>query len=92
MTSLLTSRILLLIAFAVASLQSAPTTRQLAQSDPQHDLLDKLTGHWVMRGTIRKQQTTHDIDAQWVPDKEYVQQQGQLVESLLASFAKKFDG
>jgi len=73
MTSLLTSRLLLLIAFAVASLQSAPTTRQLAQSDPQHDLLDKLTGHWVMRGTIRKQQTTHDIDAQWVLDKEYVQ-------------------
>ena len=26
-----------------------------------------------MRGTIGKQQTTHDLDAQWVLDKEYVQ-------------------
>ena len=43
------------------------------QPDPQHQLLEKMTGHWVLRGTIAKQQTTHDVDAQWVLDKEYVQ-------------------
>ena len=32
-----------------------------------------MVGHWVLRGTIAKQQTTHDVDAQWVLDKEYVQ-------------------
>ena len=72
MTSLLVSRILPLIALALAPLQGAPTPAQAVQSDPQHQLLDKLIGHWVLRGTIGKQETTHDIDAQWVLDKEYV--------------------
>src|SRR5262249_5522071 len=44
-----------------------------AQTDPHHDLLDRLTGHWVMRGVIAKQQTTHDVEAQWVLNKEYLQ-------------------
>jgi hypothetical protein len=43
------------------------------QSDPQRDLLDRLVGHWVLRGTIAGQQTTHDVDAQWVLEKGYVQ-------------------
>jgi len=29
-------------------------------------LLDRLTGQWVLRGTIHGQQTAHDIDAAWV--------------------------
>lgn len=53
------------LALALFSLAQAP--------DPQRQLLDKLTGHWVLRGTIAKQQTTHDVDAVWVLDKEYVQ-------------------
>jgi hypothetical protein len=41
--------------------------------DARRELLDRLTGHWVMRGVIGKRQTTHDIDALWILDKEYVQ-------------------
>jgi hypothetical protein len=32
-----------------------------------------MTGHWVLRGKIGKRETTHDVDAAWVLNKEYVQ-------------------
>ena len=73
MPSLVALRILLLLTLTLAPLQGAAPPPRATPSDPQHDLLDKLTGHWVMRGTIGKQETTHDLDAQWVLDKEYVQ-------------------
>jgi hypothetical protein len=31
-----------------------------------------MTGHWVMTGTIRRQPTTHDVDAEWVLKREYL--------------------
>ena len=43
------------------------------QQDPQQALLDKMVGRWVLRGTVGKQHTTHDIDARWVLNKEYIQ-------------------
>jgi hypothetical protein len=68
-----------LIALAVITvLVAAPgphSTQQTpaAAPNPQRELLERLTGRWVMRGTISGRQTTHDIDAQWVLEKEYVQ-------------------
>jgi hypothetical protein len=53
--------------------QAEPTQAAATRVDPQRELLEHLTGHWVLRGVIAKQQTTHDIDAQWVLDKEYLQ-------------------
>ena len=35
-------------------------------------LLDKLTGHWVMTGTIARKATTHDVDVDWVLKREYI--------------------
>ena len=32
-----------------------------AQSLPADSLFDRLIGHWVLRGTISKQSTTHDV-------------------------------
>lgn len=32
-----------------------------------------MTGHWVLRGTIAGQQTTHDVDAAWILQDTYVQ-------------------
>src|SRR5262245_45740755 len=43
------------------------------QTDARRELLDGMTGRWVLRGVIAKQQTTHDIDARWILDKGYVQ-------------------
>jgi hypothetical protein len=43
------------------------------QAEPQKDnLLDHMTGHWILIGTIDGQQTTHDIAAQWVLQNTYV--------------------
>ena len=39
----------------------------------QDSLLDHMTGTWILRGTIRGQQTTHDIDARWVLAHQYLQ-------------------
>src|SRR5262245_28697709 len=35
-------------------------------------LLDALTGRWVMTGTIAKKPTTHDVDVDWVLEREYI--------------------
>jgi len=37
------------------------------------NLLDHLTGNWVLQGTIAGKQTTHDVQATWVLNREYVQ-------------------
>lgn len=60
-------------ALCVAATLMLPAAPAARQTDPQRALLEKMTGHWVLRGTIAKEQTTHDVDAQWVLDKEYVQ-------------------
>jgi hypothetical protein len=31
-----------------------------------------MTGHWVMTGTIGKKPTTHDVDVDWVLNREYI--------------------
>jgi len=35
-------------------------------------LLDHLVGKWVLNGQIDGKQTTHDIDAEWVLNREYL--------------------
>ena len=63
---------LLLVALAFAFL-AAPVA--LAQNQPTgapEALLDRMTGHWVMTGIIRKTPTTHDVDVEWVLKREYI--------------------
>ena len=55
--------ILLLLAFA----------RLPAQTLPADSLFDRLIGHWVLRGTIARQSTTHDVTFDWLLGREYVQ-------------------
>ncbi len=43
------------------------------QTSFQDSLLDQLAGKWIMTGTIQDQETTHDIDAQWVLAHQYLQ-------------------
>jgi hypothetical protein len=45
---------------------------QNASADAQTQLLDHLTGRWVMAGTLDGKQTTHDVEADWVLKREYV--------------------
>lgn len=44
-----------------------------AQEPLQDPLLERLAGTWVLRGTIAGAQTTHDIDARWVLEHQYLQ-------------------
>jgi hypothetical protein len=48
-------------------------TRLAAQSPPADSLFDRLIGHWVLRGTIARQSTTHDVTFDWMLGREYVQ-------------------
>lgn len=44
-----------------------------AQALPADSLFDRLIGHWVLRGTIARQATVHDVTFDWVLGREYVQ-------------------
>ena len=35
-------------------------------------LLDRLVGKWVLTGVLSGKETTHDVDAEWVLNREYV--------------------
>ncbi len=35
-------------------------------------LLDRLAGSWILQGTIAGHETTHDIEAEWVLNNEYL--------------------
>jgi hypothetical protein len=36
-------------------------------------LFPRLIGHWVLRGTIARKQTVHDVTFEWLLGREYVQ-------------------
>ena len=38
----------------------------------QDELLDRLKGDWVMKGTIAGQEVTHDVRAEWVLEHNYI--------------------
>lgn len=45
-----------------------------AAEDPAAiQMLDHLAGNWVLQGTIANKQTTHDVQATWVLNREYLQ-------------------
>jgi len=50
-------------------LPCAPLNAQALHAD---SLFDRLVGHWVLRGTIARQATTHDVTFEWMLGREYV--------------------
>jgi hypothetical protein len=44
-----------------------------AQRLSADSLFDRLIGHWVLRGTIARRQTVHDVSFDWILGREYVQ-------------------
>lgn len=62
--------ILLRIFFLIAL---TPVSAFAQQSTFQDSLLDRMTGKWVLQGTIGGSETTHDIISEWVLDHQYVQ-------------------
>lgn len=39
----------------------------------QDSLLDRMIGHWTLKGTIAWQETTHDVAVSWVLGHQYLQ-------------------
>jgi hypothetical protein len=62
-----------LLVLIVATAGSGSPAAGSRQIDPQHELLSRMIGHWVMRGTISGQATTHDVDARSMLNEEYVE-------------------
>jgi hypothetical protein len=55
------------------SLTLAPAEHCFAQQGGRPlALLDRLAGNWILSGTIGGQQTTHNIHAEWVLNREYL--------------------
>jgi hypothetical protein len=46
---------------------------QQSAADVANALMDHLAGRWTMNGTLGGKQTTHDADARWVLNREYVE-------------------
>jgi len=40
--------------------------------DQQLSLLDRMVGHWVLKGVVHGLETTHDVDMDWVLNHEYL--------------------
>lgn len=53
------------LAGSAASAQDQATTDAVA-------LMDRMTGRWVIAGTIRNKPTTHDVDVDWVLKRQYI--------------------
>jgi hypothetical protein len=62
-----------IVAVVVAAL-AAPTARPCGAQTaaPPDALLDKMTGRWVLTGTIARKTTTHDVDVDWILKREYL--------------------
>lgn len=56
----------------VLCLLAAPLFAQPPQATFHDDLMDHLQGRWTLTGTIAGKATTHDIDAQWVLNHQYL--------------------
>ena len=54
----------------VLLLAAARLPAQAPHADP---LFDRLIGQWVLRGTIARQSTTHDVTFTWMLGREYIQ-------------------
>jgi hypothetical protein len=54
--------LLLMASFSASAQTPAPI-------DP---LLDRLSGNWILQGTIAGHETTHDIESEWVLNHEYL--------------------
>ena len=59
---------LAIVAFLI-TVSFSSSAQQSIQAD---HLLDRLTGNWILQGTIAGRETTHDIESEWVLNHEYL--------------------
>ena len=59
----------------VVAMLLAALTMTAQQAPVNSPLLDHLAGKWLMQGTVGKQATTHELDAEWVLQHHYLRLQ-----------------
>lgn len=62
----------LLLILSVISLYLPVAFAQDAPLSEPESLMDKMTGEWVMTGSIEKQQVTHDVNVDWILNRQYI--------------------
>ena len=62
----------LLLTVASTALMSPVAHAQSSVAFAPEVLLDKMSGHWVMTGTIAERPVTHDVDVDWVLRHQYI--------------------
>src|SRR5262245_59770940 len=55
---------------ACVLMAAAPAAAQ--QATLRDDLLDRLAGRWTLSGTIAGHETTHDVDAEWTMNHQFM--------------------
>jgi len=60
-------------AMLVTAALLAPAIAAAGETFTPDELLGRLAGSWILRGTIEGQPVTHDVDARWVLEGNYVQ-------------------
>jgi hypothetical protein len=70
MQTRMTPVVLVAAAMACLLMPGAPAAAQ--QPTLHDDLLDRLVGRWTLSGTIAGRQTTHDVDAEWALNHQYL--------------------
>ncbi len=62
----------LLLTLALTSLFCHRSHAQSAVAPAPNELMEKLTGQWVMTGSIGKQAVTHDVEVDWILKRQYI--------------------
>jgi hypothetical protein len=57
---------------SILSIVAVTSVLSAQQPTLRDTLLDRMTGHWMLSGTIAGKATVHDIDAEWVLGHQYV--------------------
>ena len=61
-----------LVALVVTLVFASAASAQNPATSAPPALMDSMTGHWVMTGTIGKAQVSHDVDVDWVLNRQYI--------------------
>jgi len=65
-----TASVVLTGVMACLLMTAVPASAQ--QSTFRDDLLDRLAGRWTLSGTIAGRETTHDVDAEWTMNHQFM--------------------
>lgn len=64
--------LLALVATLAGSSHPPSAQAQIVATSTPDSLLDRMTGEWVMTGTIAAEQVVHDVRVEWILNRRYI--------------------